>query len=156
MGVPVFEHNGIVCFGAILKERVRLTLAAGASLPDSQKLYNAMLNGKSRAIDFYEGDKPNATAILALIRAGVKRNLAMVKPTKARKREAGHVRLADYTHPTDSQGANCGPPLGLPVSLRFRTSSDENPWTAWSTAGRCSQHADPEEVSPSSRGVAGS
>jgi hypothetical protein len=76
MGVAVWEHNGIVCFGNILKERVRLTLVAGASLPDPQKLFNAMLNGKSRAIDIYEGDKLNETALKALIRGGVEHNIA--------------------------------------------------------------------------------
>jgi len=86
MGVAVWEHNGIVCFGGILKERVRLTLVAGASLPDPQKLFNAMLNGKSRAIDVYEGDKLNETALKALIKSGVEHNLAKVKPAKARKR----------------------------------------------------------------------
>ncbi len=85
MGAPVWEHNGIVCIGGILKERVRLTLVAGAILPDPQKLYSAMLNGKSRAIDFYQGDKLNETALKALIRSGVEHNLAKVKPAKARK-----------------------------------------------------------------------
>ncbi|MCX6844928.1 MAG: DUF1801 domain-containing protein [candidate division WOR-3 bacterium] len=86
MGVAVWEHNGIVGFGGILKERVRLTLVAGASLPDPQKLFNAMLNGKSRAIDIYEGDKLDETALKALVRSGVEHNLAKVKPAKARKR----------------------------------------------------------------------
>ena len=86
MGVAVWEHDGIVCFGGILKERVRLTLVAGASLPDPQKLSNAMLNGKSRAIDVYEGDKLNETALKALIRSGAEHNLAKVKPAKSRKR----------------------------------------------------------------------
>ena len=86
MGAPVWEHNGIVCIGGILKERVRLTLVAGASLADPQKLFNAMLKGKSRAIDIYEGDKLNETALKALIRSGVEHNLAKVKPAKARKR----------------------------------------------------------------------
>jgi hypothetical protein len=86
MGVAVWEHNGIVCFGGILKERVRLTLAAGASLPDPQKLFNAMLNGKSRAIDIYQGDKLNETALKALVRAGVEHNLAKAKPARARKK----------------------------------------------------------------------
>ena len=79
MGVAVFEHSGMVGFLGILKERVRLTLIEGASLPDPQKLYNAMLKGKMRAIDIYEGDKPNETALKALIKAGVERNLAKVK-----------------------------------------------------------------------------
>jgi hypothetical protein len=77
MGAPVWEHNGIVCFGLILKERVRLTMYAGASLPDPHKLFNAMLEGnKARAIDIYEGDKLNETALKALIRSGVAYNLA--------------------------------------------------------------------------------
>ncbi len=86
MGSPVFEHNGIVCIGGILKERVRLTLVEGASLPDPQKLFNANLNGKSRAIDVYEGDKLDEVALRDLIRSGVEHNLAKVKPAKARKR----------------------------------------------------------------------
>ncbi len=84
-GTPVFEHNGIVCIAGVLKERVRLTLVAGSRLPDPKKLFNAMLNGKSRAIDVYEGDKLNETALKALIRAGVEINLAKVKPARARK-----------------------------------------------------------------------
>ena len=86
MGAAVWERNGIVCIGGILKERVRLSFAAGASLPDPQKLFNAMLKGKSRAIDIYEGDKPNETALKALIRSVVEHNLIKVKPAKARKR----------------------------------------------------------------------
>ena len=58
IGSAVFEHDGIVCVGVILKERVRLSFMEGASLPDPQGLFNAQLNGKSRAIDFYEGDDP--------------------------------------------------------------------------------------------------
>lgn len=86
-GTPVWEHNGIVCFGGILKERVRLTLYEGASLPDPQKLFNAMLKGnKARAVDIYEGDELNEAALKALIRSGVEHNLAKVKPAKARRR----------------------------------------------------------------------
>jgi len=84
-GTPVWEHNGIVCIGVILKERVRLTMVAGSSLPDPQKVFNAMLTGKSRAIDIYEGDKLNETALKALVRAGVELNLAKVKPARLRK-----------------------------------------------------------------------
>jgi hypothetical protein len=87
MGAPVFEHDGIVCIAGILKERVRLTLASGASLPDPKKLFNVMLEGnKVRAIDLYEGDKLNEAALKALIRSGVEHNQAKVKPAKARKR----------------------------------------------------------------------
>jgi len=86
MGAPVWEHNGIVCIGNVLKERVRLTLPAGASLPDPHKLFNARLDSKTvRAIDVLQGEKLNATALKALIRSGVKYNLAKWKTPKARK-----------------------------------------------------------------------
>jgi hypothetical protein len=86
MGAPVWEHNGIVCVGNILKERVRLTFNAGAMLPDPHKLFNARLDSKTaRAIDLYEGDKINVTALKALIRSGVEHNLAKAKPRKAGK-----------------------------------------------------------------------
>jgi hypothetical protein len=83
MGAPVWEHNGIVCVGNILKERVRLTFNAGAMLPDPQKLFNARLNSKTaRAVDFYEGDDLRQGALTDLIRAGVELNLAKVKPAR--------------------------------------------------------------------------
>jgi hypothetical protein len=85
-GTPVWEHDGIVCFGGILKERVRLTLWVGASLPDPQGLFNAMLEGnKARAVDIYEGDEIDESALRALIRSGVEHNLAKVKPPKPSK-----------------------------------------------------------------------
>ncbi len=86
MGSAVFEHNGIVCIGVLLKERVRLVLDKGASLPDPDKLFNAQLEGnKSRAIDFYEGGMLNEAALKALIRAGVEHNLAKIKPARKKK-----------------------------------------------------------------------
>jgi hypothetical protein len=88
MGAPVFEHDGIVCVANILKERVRLTFFEGASLPDPTGLYNARLDGnKARAIDVYQGDKVNETALKALIRSGVAHNLAKVRPSRGRKGE---------------------------------------------------------------------
>jgi len=87
MGAPVWEHNGIVCVGNILKERVRLTFFAGASLPDPHKLFNARLDSSTaRAIDSYEGDKLNRTALRALIKSGVEYNLAKGRSTKSRKK----------------------------------------------------------------------
>ena len=82
-GTPVWEHNGIVCNINILKDKVKLTLNEGASLPDPQKLFNTGLEGsKWRAIDIYEGDKVNEKALKALIRAAVDINLAKVKPKR--------------------------------------------------------------------------
>jgi hypothetical protein len=84
-GTPVFEHGGIVCMVGILKARVRLTLYAGASLRDPRNLFNAVLEGnKTRAIDIYEGDTLDETALRDLIRAGVEHNRAKGKAARAR------------------------------------------------------------------------
>jgi hypothetical protein len=86
MGAPVWEHDGIVCIGNVLKARVRLTFPAGARLRDPHKLFNARLDSnKVRAIDVYEGDKPNASALRALIRSAVEYNVSKGKTAKARK-----------------------------------------------------------------------
>ena len=74
----------MVCFGIVLKERVRLSFSAGASLPDPKKLFNAQLLGKSRAIDIAEGEKLDERALKALVRAGVDRNRAKAKTAKTR------------------------------------------------------------------------
>jgi hypothetical protein len=80
-GTPVFEHAGIVCMVGILKERVRLTLYAGAALADPHKLFNAVLEGnKTRAVDIYEGDELNEAALKELIRAGVDHNQCKGEP----------------------------------------------------------------------------
>jgi hypothetical protein len=85
MGAPVFEHAGIVCTGALLKGRVRLTFAFGANLQDPAALFNAALEGnRMRAIDFYEGDLIDEDALKALVRAGVEHNLAEAKPRRKR------------------------------------------------------------------------
>jgi hypothetical protein len=85
-GTPVWEHNGIVCHINILKEKVKLTLHEGASLPDPQRLFNASLEGnRTRAIDIYQGDELNESALKALIRAGVERRLAKARPARTKK-----------------------------------------------------------------------
>ena len=83
-GVPVWEHAGIICTGETYKEVVKLTFAKGASLDDPSGLFNSSLEGNTRrAIDIREGDKINATALKALIRAAVALNNA--KPAKRAK-----------------------------------------------------------------------
>ena len=83
-GVPVWEHDGIICTGETYKSVVKLTFAKGASLADPKGLFNSSLEGNTRrAIDFREDDKVNEAALKALIRAAVKLNTA--KPPKPRK-----------------------------------------------------------------------
>jgi hypothetical protein len=82
-GVPVWEHDGIICTGETYKSVVKLTFAKGASLPDPKGLFNSSLEGNTRrAIDFREDDKIDEAAFKALIRAAVKLNTA--KPRKGK------------------------------------------------------------------------
>jgi hypothetical protein len=75
LGVPVWEHSGILCTGETYKDKVKLTFAKGASLDDSSGLFNASLDGGTRrAIDFREGDDVDESAFKALIREAVARN----------------------------------------------------------------------------------
>jgi hypothetical protein len=69
-GVPVWEHDGIICTGETYKNAVKLTFARGAQLEDPTGLFNSSLEGNTRrAIDFHEGDTINEKALKALIRA---------------------------------------------------------------------------------------
>jgi hypothetical protein len=74
-GVPVWEHDGMVCTGETYKSVVKMTFVKGAALKDPSGLFNSSLEGNTRrAIDFHEGDKVNASALKALVRAAVKLN----------------------------------------------------------------------------------
>src|SRR3954465_6412407 len=58
LGVPVWEHAGIICTGETYQAVVKLTFAKGAALDDPCGLFNASLDGNvRRAIDIREGDK---------------------------------------------------------------------------------------------------
>ena len=90
LGVPVWERDGIICTGETYKAVVKLTFAKGASLEDPAGLFNASLEGNMRrAIDIHEGDKIDAKALQALIRAAVALNTsarATARPVPSRKR----------------------------------------------------------------------
>jgi hypothetical protein len=88
-GVPVWEHDGIICTGETYKAVVKMTFAKGASLEDPSGLFNSSLEGNTRrAIDFHEGDKIDEKALKALIRAAVALNTsarAAARPLRAKK-----------------------------------------------------------------------
>ena len=80
LGVAVWEHGGIICTGETYKDKVKLTFARGAALDDPKHLFNSSLEGNARrAIDFREGDKIDAKAFKALIKAAVELNTAKAK-----------------------------------------------------------------------------
>jgi len=83
-GVPVWEHDGIICTGETYKAVVKLTFAKGASLKDPSGLFNSSLDGNvRRAIDIPEGAKINEKALKALVLAAVALNTSKKKPKKA-------------------------------------------------------------------------
>ena len=84
-GVPVWEHDGIICTGETYKAVVKLTFAKGAALDDPAGLFNSSLDGNvRRAIDIREGEKINEKALKALIRAAVALNASKVKKKPAK------------------------------------------------------------------------
>ena len=75
LGVPVWSHDGIICTGETYKDKVKLTFAQGASLPDPARLFNSSLEGKvRRAIDIHQDVTINEKAFQALIEAAVAHN----------------------------------------------------------------------------------
>src|SRR5262245_59514841 len=74
-GVPVWSNDGMICTGETYKDKVKLTFAKGAALPDPAGLFNSSLDGNTRrAIDIIEGDEIDEQALQALIRAAVALN----------------------------------------------------------------------------------
>lgn len=78
-GVPVWSApgpegkvapGGMICTGETYKDKVKLTFAKGASLSDPAGLFNAGLDGGTRrAIDLRAGERLDAKAFKALVRA---------------------------------------------------------------------------------------
>ena len=86
-GVPVWEHDGIICTGETYKAVVKMTFARGAALDDPTDLFNSSLEGNTRrAIDFYQGDKIDEKALKALIREAAAANTSARAATRARKK----------------------------------------------------------------------
>jgi hypothetical protein len=87
-GVPVWEHDGIICTGETYKAVVKMTFARGASLDDPSGLFNSSLEGNvRRAIDIHEGDKINEKALKALIRAAAELNMS-ARAARSRKKKS--------------------------------------------------------------------
>ncbi|MCD7061173.1 DUF1801 domain-containing protein [Pelagibacterium xiamenense] len=86
MGSPVWCHNGNIVVGNAHKDKVKLTFAQGASLPDPDGLFNAGFNGKVwRAIDIHEGDTIDESALKDLVRAAIAHNRTKKKASARAK-----------------------------------------------------------------------
>jgi hypothetical protein len=79
-GVPCFEKDGILFTGETYRDKVKLTFAKGAALPDPTGLFNAGLDGGTRrAIDIREGERLDPAAFRALVQAAVALNASSAK-----------------------------------------------------------------------------
>lgn len=74
-GVPTFSLSGLICTVETYKDKVKVTFAKGASLPDPAALFNASMDaGTRRAIDIFESDTLDETAFGELIKSAVALN----------------------------------------------------------------------------------
>jgi hypothetical protein len=79
-GTPVWSHAGMVCTGEAYAKAAKLTFARGAGIPDPAHLFNSGLEGSTRrAIDIHEGERVDARAFKALVKAAVAFNAASAK-----------------------------------------------------------------------------
>ena len=80
---PVWSHNGNVVAAGAFQDHIKLNFFKGAKLEDAQGLFNAGLDAKAtRAIDLFEGDMVDETALQNLVRAAVALNGTKSKPAK--------------------------------------------------------------------------
>jgi hypothetical protein len=87
-GVPVWSHDGIICTGETYKNVVKMTFAKGAAIKDPSGLFNSSLEGNvRRAIDVHEGEKIDAAALQALVRAAAALNASNTKGKKGKKKQ---------------------------------------------------------------------
>lgn len=69
-GVPTFTLGGLLCTVETYRDKIKVTFAKGASLPDPGGLFNASLDaGTRRAIDVAHDDVLDEDAFIALVRA---------------------------------------------------------------------------------------
>ena len=76
-GVIAWFHSGLIATGEVYKDKVKVTFAKGASLPDPTSFFNAGFGGGTRrAIDVFEGDEVDTDAFKSLVKAAVALNEA--------------------------------------------------------------------------------
>lgn len=75
MGAPVWELDGPLIVGNILKAKVKLGFMYGASLEDPRGLFNGELKGKQRrSYELAQGDLLDEAGLQDLVRAAIARN----------------------------------------------------------------------------------
>src|ERR1700744_2434085 len=79
-GTPLWSRDGMIAVGNAFKGRFNLTFAYGAKYADPDKLFNSGFSGNTRrAIDFFEGDKVDVSALKKLVRTAIEFNQSKLK-----------------------------------------------------------------------------
>lgn len=74
-GLPVWMHNGIICYIETWKDNIKLMFHKGSELSDPNNIFNARLKSSSvRAIEIHEADPIDNSGIKALVAEAVKLN----------------------------------------------------------------------------------
>jgi len=74
-GVPTFSASGLVCTLETYKDKVKVTFAKGAALPDPSSVFNASLDaGTRRAVDYFSADDVVEAPFVALVREAIALN----------------------------------------------------------------------------------
>lgn len=90
MGSPVWSRDGLIAVGNAHKNKVKLTFAYGASLPDPDKLFNGDDKGATRrSIDIFEGHGIDERALTELVHAAIAYNRTNLKKNAAGGARAG-------------------------------------------------------------------
>jgi hypothetical protein len=86
MGSPVWYCDGIIAVANPHRGKVKLTFAKGAHFADTERLFNAGLDGKEwRAIDLFENDRLDEAALLRLVKTAITYNRAQRKAKEGNK-----------------------------------------------------------------------
>jgi hypothetical protein len=84
MGTPVWYCDGMVSLANPHRGKVKWTFVKGAHFADPERLFNAGLEGKEwRAIDIYEQDRPDDSALGRLVKIAIAYNRSQLKGNAA-------------------------------------------------------------------------
>ncbi len=74
-GLPVWEHDGILCIAETWKDNIKLVFFKGAQMRDERKLFNARLQSSTdRAVEYREGDTVDEDGLKALVYEAIELN----------------------------------------------------------------------------------
>lgn len=73
-GVPTFSCSGLICTVETYKDKVKVTFAKGASLPDPTGMFIPVEGGTRRAVDLFGPDDLDEDAFTGLVKAAAALN----------------------------------------------------------------------------------